>query len=124
MAISLAPLISRLPSKTKWEPNPKIGKEDALGVLIALVMPLLLFQGIPVEWGLNALKILKPALKRSDSSSRVTSKALISTIPKLLIGEINPGVTGSPLTSITLVLPSIIRLLPTSTMIFSEIRIS
>ena len=87
-------------------------------------MPLLLFQGIPVEWGLNALKILKPALKRSDSSSRVTSKALISTIPKLLIGEINPGVTGSPFTSITLVLPSIIRLLPTSTIIFSEIRIS
>jgi len=124
MAISLAPLISRLPSKTKCEPNPKIGKEDALGVLIALVMPLLLFQGIPVEWGLNALKILKPALKRSDSSSRVTSKALISTIPKLLIGEINPGVTGSPFTSITLVLPSIIRLLPTSTIIFSEIRIS
>jgi hypothetical protein len=49
IAISLDPLILRLPSKTKCEPNPKIGKEDALGVLIALVTPLLLFQGMPVE---------------------------------------------------------------------------
>ena len=39
----------------------KIGKDDGLGVLIALVTPLLLFQGMPVEFGLNALKILNPA---------------------------------------------------------------
>ena len=91
---------------------------------MALVTPLLLFHGIPVECGLNALKILKPALKRSDSSSRVTSKALISTMPKLLIGEINPGVTGKPFTSITLVLPSIIKLVPIPTIVLSEIKMS
>ena len=40
------------------------------------------------------------------------------------MGEIKPGVTGNPFTSITLVFPSMIKLLPTPTMTLSEIKIS
>ena len=91
---------------------------------MALVTPLLLFHGIPVEWGLKALKILNPAFKISDSSSLVTSSALISTIPRLLIGEIKPGVTGKPFNSITCVLPLMVKFLPILAITFPDMRIS
>ena len=93
------------------------------GVEIEDVTPLLLFHGINVECGLKALKTLKPGPKKSGSSSLVTSKALISTTPKLLMGEISPGVTGFPLASMTLA-DDEFKNLPTSTILLSVIKIS
>ena len=76
-----------------------------------------------MECGLKALKTLKPGPKKSGSSSLVTSKALISTTPKLLMGEISPGVTGLPLASMTLA-DDEFKNLPTSTILLSVIKIS
>ena len=87
------------------------------------VTPLLLFHGIRVECGLNALKTLKPGPKKSGESSLVTSKAFISTTPILLMGEINPGVTGLPFASIIFA-DEELRNFPTSTIFSSTIRIS
>jgi hypothetical protein len=104
--------------------KPNIGNDDEPGLVIALVTPLLLFHAIPVEFGLNALKILNPDFNISDSSSLVTSSELISTMPRLLMGDIKPGVTGRPFNSMTWVLPLIVKLLPILAIIFPEIRMS
>jgi hypothetical protein len=54
ITISGSLLIFKLLSKTKKDPNPPIGLEVFLGRVIAEVIPFALFQGISVEFGLNA----------------------------------------------------------------------
>jgi len=54
--------IFRLLSKTKKDPKPPIGLEVCLGRVIADVIPFDLFQGINVEFGLNASCMLNPML--------------------------------------------------------------
>ena len=99
IAISASLEISKLLSNKKNEPKPPIGLEVFLGRVIADVMPFALFHGIKTELGLKASCMLKPMLYIDASSSLVTLKAPISTIPNCVSGAINPGVIIFPLAS-------------------------